>query len=79
LFDGALPTLIEWLGAHPAETLPQCGVKLQELVVGGLPESLAALLPPTVTVDRGRSAAPIKLTLAAPRGQVTLTSLCLES
>jgi hypothetical protein len=79
LFDGALPALIEWRGPHPAETLPQCGVELQELAVGGLPESLAALLPPTVTVDRGKAAAPIKLTLAAPRGQVTLTSLCLES
>jgi hypothetical protein len=79
LFDGALPTLIEWRGAHPADTLPRCGVELQDLSVGGLPESLAALLPPMLTVDRRKEAAPIKVTLSAPRGQVTLTSLRLEA
>jgi hypothetical protein len=31
LFDGMLPTLIEWGEAHPAATLPESGVTLQSL------------------------------------------------
>jgi hypothetical protein len=31
LFDGTLPTLIEWGKAHPAATLPESGVTLQSL------------------------------------------------
>jgi hypothetical protein len=33
LFDGTLPTLIEWDSAHPADALPGCGVALQSLSV----------------------------------------------
>jgi hypothetical protein len=31
LFDGVLPTLIQWGGLHPTGTLPSCGLQLQSL------------------------------------------------
>ncbi|WP_295646851.1 VOC family protein, partial [uncultured Methylibium sp.] len=31
--DGALPTLIEWLGVHPAEAMPASGVRLLDLTL----------------------------------------------
>ncbi len=31
LFDGVLPTLIQWGGLHPTSTLPPCGLQLQGL------------------------------------------------
>src|SRR5205085_6962675 len=31
LFDGTLPTLIEWDSRHPADSLPDCGVSLVSL------------------------------------------------
>jgi hypothetical protein len=33
LFDGALPTVIEWGDVHPCDTLPPSGVELQSLDV----------------------------------------------
>jgi hypothetical protein len=33
LFDGALPTLIQWEGAHPCDSLPASGAKLASLSV----------------------------------------------
>jgi len=31
LFDGVLPTLIQWGGLHPTGSLPSCGLALQDL------------------------------------------------
>ena len=44
LFDGALPTLIEWGEVHPADAMPASGVVLESLQLGGLPETLRPLL-----------------------------------
>lgn len=33
LFDGCLPTLIEWEDSHPAAAMGDCGVRLQSLAV----------------------------------------------
>lgn len=33
LFDGCLPTLITWSGAHPTDTMPDSGVTLQSLAL----------------------------------------------
>ncbi|HMC13999.1 MAG TPA: VOC family protein, partial [Albitalea sp.] len=44
LFDGALPTLIEWRDVHPADAMPASGVVLDSLQLGGLPETLQPLL-----------------------------------
>jgi hypothetical protein len=42
LFGGALPTLIEWQGAHPTEHMPPSPVALKSLALGGLPAAVAA-------------------------------------
>lgn len=33
LFNGALPTLIEWGAVHPAQNMPESGVTLQALAI----------------------------------------------
>lgn len=45
LDGGAVPTLIQWLGRHPAQTMPASGLVLQGLQVGAaLPAGLRQLL-----------------------------------
>ncbi|MFM8767295.1 MAG: VOC family protein [Rubrivivax sp.] len=78
LCGGALPTLIQWEGRHPAQAMPDSGVTLQSLTLRGVPERAAEWLglqgvevlpgPPT-------SAAPaLTAVLQTPRGEVTLHS-----
>ena len=71
---GALPTLIEWPGLHPASTMPASGLALERLVVRGLPPAVAALLQPG-GVDLSQQAGPaIEAVLRTPRGTVHLQS-----
>jgi len=73
LFDGALPTLIEWQGAHPCDGMPPSGVQIDALSVAGLPLSLAGQLP--AGVSHAAAAAPgLSATLRTPRGPVVLSS-----
>ena len=44
LFNGALPTLIQWQGPHPAQRMPPSGLTLQRLQLGGLPAGVQQLL-----------------------------------
>ncbi|MGD9831732.1 MAG: VOC family protein [Piscinibacter sp.] len=67
LFGGALPTLIEWGEVHPAGSLPACGVRLESLAVGTLPDAAARRLPPGVSTSDAFAA-----TLATPAGRVRL-------
>jgi len=72
---GALPTLIEWQGAHPSERLPPSPVALHELVLRGLPAQAIDLLKlPAVhtaaSSDAARSA--LSATFDTPRGRVLL-------
>jgi Glyoxalase-like domain len=71
LCDGALPTLIEWSGAHPADAMPPSGVRIVRVDLAGLPAGMASWLPVGVFAV-GERAAPITLTLDTPRGQVQL-------
>ncbi len=73
-FGGALPTLIEWDGVHPAEGLAPSGVTLESLAAGGLPRPLAAFLAAKLAELRLDPSArvPLSLELATPRGRVTL-------
>jgi hypothetical protein len=69
---GALPTLIQWQGPHPAERLPDCGVTLRALVLQGVPERAREVLR-----LRGASVLPgvgpaITATLATPLGERVL-------
>lgn len=41
---GALPTLIQWDGAHPTDTMPDSGLMLDSLTLRGLPPRAAEVL-----------------------------------
>jgi hypothetical protein len=77
LFDGALPTLIEWGAAHPARSMPPSGVTLQSLAAShpdsdALRGAYAAIGLEGVAVEEG----PPNLfaTLKTPLGVITLES-----
>ncbi|MCJ0761682.1 VOC family protein [Variovorax terrae] len=77
LFYGALPTLIEWGPVHPADALPDSGVRLQSLRLAhpradDLRAAHAALGLEGVAVDPGTPN--LAATLLTPRGLVTLES-----
>jgi len=44
LYRGALPTLIEWEGVHPADAMAASPVRLRELTLAGLPAAAIAAL-----------------------------------
>ena len=48
LMRGAMPTLIEWSGAHPVDAMPASGVELQKVVLAGCVPAIAASLPAAV-------------------------------
>lgn len=70
LAGGALPTLIEWGGTHPADSLAASPVRLATLLVGRLPVAVARQLPAGVTIGDAFSA-----TLDTPLGPVRLEGL----
>jgi hypothetical protein len=77
--DFALPTLIEWQGRHPAESMPASPVYLRTVQAVGMPERVAALLR-----WQGLAIDPLhdtpgatprwQATLQTPAGPVTLAS-----
>ena len=86
LFDGALPSLIQWgkpaeaepLRLHPRNSLPRSGVALQNVAVthptaAKLQAAYEAIGLTGVTVEDGP--ANITVTLNTPKGPVTLQSL----
>ena len=77
LFDGAMPTLIQWGAAHPVDTMPASGVQLDRLQVAGLPLSLT---PECVASDVVFVAndTPLCAHLSTPRGPVSLRSISLR-
>jgi hypothetical protein len=68
---GALPTLIQWQGSHPAESLPPSPVALATVALGGLPDRVAGLLRLRGVVVSAAGPA-LAVTLATPRGPVAL-------
>jgi hypothetical protein len=78
LFDGALPTLIQWQGAHPCDSLPRSGVTLQSLVVNHpeadrLGSAYEAIGLARIPVERGEPG--LLATLSTPKGLVRLPHL----
>ncbi len=70
--DGCAPALIEWLSsAHPAEALPDSGVRLVGLEVSH-PRSLADRVPPVAGVRYAEGPARLAATFDTPRGAVEL-------
>jgi catechol 2,3-dioxygenase-like lactoylglutathione lyase family enzyme len=77
LFDGALPTLIQWEGAHPCDSLPASGAKLESLAVThpqahALRLAFAALGLDHVVVREGP--ATLQASISTPRGCVMVES-----
>jgi hypothetical protein len=77
LFYGALPTLIEWGDAHPADAMPPSGLALQSLHtvhprLADLQAAHAAIGLDGVTLEQG--APNLVATLSTPRGRVVLES-----
>ncbi len=71
---GALPTLIEWQGAHPTDNMPASGLSLLQFEVSGVPAEVgAALAVPGVTLQK-RPGAALRATLQTPHGIVILES-----
>ncbi len=70
--EGAVPLLIEWGDAHPADDLPRSGVELRSAAARGIAPELAAVLG--LDAPDGAAAAPLVAELMAPRGAVTLIS-----
>ena len=75
LHGGALPTLIEWQGRHPAGALPARGVTLRGFEVGGLPPALADWLAAATAACPSLVQRPtpgLTARLDTPRGPVRL-------
>lgn len=77
LFDGALPTLIEWGGTHPAPGLPESGVTLQSMAVSHpeaprLRSAWEAVGLQGVAVKEGSAA--LCAVFDTPRGRIRLSS-----
>jgi len=71
---GALPTLIQWQGAHPADALPDSGVTLKGLTINHLPpraREVLRLRGVTAVDDDGPA---LRAVLATPLGEVTLAT-----
>ena len=71
---GALPTLLQWKGRHPAEAMPDSGVTLRSLALCGVPDrarDVLRLRGVNVTSTPGPA---LRATFATPLGEVTLES-----
>jgi hypothetical protein len=71
---GALPTLIQWQGPHPAEHLPPSGVTLKGLTLRGVPARARDVLRLRRVQVLPDGAPPLSATLLTPRGEVVLES-----
>lgn len=82
LFDGCLPTLIEWGDAHPAESMPASGLHLKRLglVHPHATELTAAFASLGLSgIDASQGHALLRVELATPQGLVTLHSNPIET
>ena len=71
---GALPTLMQWKGTHPASRMPESGLTLKSLTLHGVPvraRDVLRLRGVQVLPEPGPA---ITATLVTPRGDVTLRS-----
>lgn len=76
LARGAVPTLIEWSGPHPTEAMPEQGVELLRIELGGVPprvaDALALVAVAGVVVSDDPASPPIRARLRCPRGELLL-------
>jgi len=74
LAGGALPTLIEWQGRHPAASLPPSGITLESLTLRGLAPQAADVLRLQRVILQALPGPALEARLVTPRGAVTLES-----
>jgi hypothetical protein len=75
LCAGALPTLIQWQGRHPAQAMPDSGVTLQGLTLRGVPARAATVLRLRgVDVREPADGPALEAVLLTPKGEVCLSS-----
>lgn len=74
LCGGALPTLIQWQGSHPATALPDSGVTLQALTLRGVPPRARDVLRLRGANVQADGTPAVEATLATPKGDVVLQS-----
>jgi len=74
LLDGVLPTLIEWDGPHPADTMPPSGLSLRALRLDGLPAPAADLLGLRGVAGDPAATPVLAADLDTPQGPVRLTT-----
>jgi hypothetical protein len=75
LCGGALPTLIQWQGRHPAASMPDSGVTLKALTLRGISDRAATLLRLHGVTSFPAGSPALTATLATPKGEVTLDSM----
>jgi hypothetical protein len=71
---GALPTLIQWDGPHPTDTMPDAGLSLQGLALRGLAPRVRELLALPGVDMLGAPGPALRANLSTPRGEVILES-----
>lgn len=71
---GALPTLIQWQGRHPADAMAASGVVLKSLTLSGLPPRAAEALDLGGIALSSAPGPALQAVLTTPRGDVTLSS-----
>ncbi len=76
LCGGALPTLIQWQGRHPAQAMPASGVTLQALTLRGVPARAAKVLRlrGVQVLDGAADGPAVEAVLVTPGGEVRLCS-----
>jgi hypothetical protein len=74
LHGGALPTLIQWQGRHPASAMPANGLSLAAVRLYGLPDPVRELLRLRSVSFEAGTLAGLEVDLHTPRGLVTLRS-----
>jgi hypothetical protein len=71
---GALPSLIQWQGPHPAARLPASGVTLRALALHGVPAAARDVLRLRAVAVQSAPGTALRATLATRRGDVVLES-----
>jgi hypothetical protein len=71
---GALPTLIQWQGLHPAMHMPDAGLSLRGLVLHGVPARARDVLRLRGVQVLAAPGPALVATLATPRGELELAS-----
>ena len=77
LLNGTLPTLIEWAGPHPTQSMPTSGITLQSLRASHPQAALLGRAHQAIgftQMSLTEGAANLVATLHTPRGRVTLES-----